>query len=149
MVNVPPVPDCAGIDTEVTDAKSFVPVTVALPPFGIEKSSESASPSASRPVTVAVVASQSACELKVKVMFRGGTIADRPTAPFSAVVRVCVPPVDVPPDARIAVALAAAAAGGATPWPALSRTQMMPATMSASAMPLCTSMAPESASCPA
>ena len=82
IVKVPPVPLCAGIATDTTRLKCLVPVIVALPPLGTAKVSVIVAPSTSRPVTVIVVASQSAWEEKVNESIRGTAIEAPPTTPF-------------------------------------------------------------------
>ena len=106
IVNVPPVPLCAGIATDTTRLKCSVPLTVEPPPLGTAKVSVIVAPSTSRPVTVIVVASQSAWEEKANESIRATAIEAPPVTPSRlAPVSVCVPAV-LAPVAMIASASA-------------------------------------------
>ena len=61
-------------------------VTVALPPFGIVSVSETGRPFSSSPVSVALVASQSAWELSTSSIFAGGKMRPAPIAPLKSAV---------------------------------------------------------------
>ena len=68
---------------DVTRAKSFVPVTVLLPPLGMAKVSVMVLPPASLPVTVAVVSSQSAWLDSTSWRRREGDRGRYPSTPSS------------------------------------------------------------------